>query len=310
MPAADRSSVGVAWRAVLPRRPPRTRAFAFVLGSCVVHAAAALVLPGFARDERATPPVRLTVTLATPTPASTTPASTAPASTVSMTATTAAPRSAPAPRPSETAQAVATSRPSTPQREVLARREVAPLPPPTTVHRHVETPPVAPTSPPADAPASQATTPAAPAAPTTSSDAPPAPSPIADVAAAPANATSPAATTIAAPAVRSSNETGARGTQPSSTHSGVAYLTNPPPDYPAVARRLRLEGTVLLRVLVGAGGAPEEVRLAATSGATVLDDAAIEAVRRWRFVAAQRGAEAIAHWTEVPVRFRLAEQRR
>src|SRR5262245_58789245 len=38
----------------------------------------------------------------------------------------------------------------------------------------------------------------------------------------------------------------------------VAYLRNPPPAYPAIARRMRLEGTVVLRVLVDALGRSEE----------------------------------------------------
>ena len=41
----------------------------------------------------------------------------------------------------------------------------------------------------------------------------------------------------------------------------AAYLRNPPPGYPAAARRNGEEGTVTLRVLVSAEGAPREVAL-------------------------------------------------
>lgn len=87
----------------------------------------------------------------------------------------------------------------------------------------------------------------------------------------------------------------------------AAYLNNPPPDYPAVARRLRLQGTVVLRVLVGTAGRAEELHVDQTSGASILDDAALSAVRNWRFVPARRGTEAIARWVDVPVRFRFQD---
>ena len=87
----------------------------------------------------------------------------------------------------------------------------------------------------------------------------------------------------------------------------VAYLQNPPPAYPAIARRMRLEGTVVLRVLVDALGHAEELRIGKTSGAAILDEAALGAVRDWRFVPARQGPEAIAHWVDVPVRFRFQD---
>src|SRR4029077_345171 len=87
----------------------------------------------------------------------------------------------------------------------------------------------------------------------------------------------------------------------------VAYLHNPSPAYPAIARRLRLEGTVVLRVLVDATGRAEALRIDRTSGANILDQAAMGAVRDWRFVPARQGPEAIAHWVDVPVRFRLQD---
>jgi len=85
----------------------------------------------------------------------------------------------------------------------------------------------------------------------------------------------------------------------------AAYLRNPPPAYPAAARRNGDEGTVLLRVLVGRDGAPLQVELDRTSQSRALDGAALEAVRGWSFVPARRGAEAIEDWVRVPVVFRL-----
>ncbi|HEX9180830.1 MAG TPA: energy transducer TonB [Burkholderiales bacterium] len=85
----------------------------------------------------------------------------------------------------------------------------------------------------------------------------------------------------------------------------AAYLSNPPPDYPAVARRRGLEGVVLLSVLVNEAGLPKEVKLARSSGTPILDDAALEAVKGWRFVPARQGEQAVSAWVEVPIRFRL-----
>ncbi len=85
----------------------------------------------------------------------------------------------------------------------------------------------------------------------------------------------------------------------------AAYLSNPPPDYPVAARRRGQEGVVLLSVLVSEKGLPREIRLARTSGTPVLDEAALEAVKGWKFVPARQGEQAVAAWVEVPIRFRL-----
>lgn len=88
-------------------------------------------------------------------------------------------------------------------------------------------------------------------------------------------------------------------------HFDVAYLNNPRPAYPLQARRLGLEGLVVLRVQVSALGVPEQVALAQTSGTPLLDEAAQKAVQGWKFVPARRGDTPIAHVVDVPVRFQL-----
>jgi len=85
----------------------------------------------------------------------------------------------------------------------------------------------------------------------------------------------------------------------------AAYLRNPPPGYPAAARRNGEEGTVTLRVLVSAEGAPREVALERSSGSSVLDAAALATVKTWRFSPARRGGEAQEAWVLVPIVFRL-----
>jgi len=85
----------------------------------------------------------------------------------------------------------------------------------------------------------------------------------------------------------------------------AAYLSNPVPPYPPAAKRLKLQGTVIVRVLVNADGKPESVNLQKSSGASILDQAAINALKRWSFVPARCGDQAIAAWVDVPVRFHL-----
>ena len=83
------------------------------------------------------------------------------------------------------------------------------------------------------------------------------------------------------------------------------YLKNPEPPYPAQSRRLGEEGRVILRVLVGAAGAAEEVQIRASSGYPRLDEAARQTVRQWKFQPARRGSEAVPAWVLVPIRFSL-----
>jgi len=83
------------------------------------------------------------------------------------------------------------------------------------------------------------------------------------------------------------------------------YVHNPPPTYPRMSRRLGEQGTVVLRVRISAQGLPEQVALRTSSGFARLDQAALDAVPRWRFVPGQRNGVAEAMWFNVPVRFVL-----
>jgi protein TonB len=85
----------------------------------------------------------------------------------------------------------------------------------------------------------------------------------------------------------------------------AAYLDNPAPIYPAAAKRAAEEGRVLLRVLVSADGHAQSVEIARTSGSDRLDQSALEAVRKWRFVPARRGDANVAAYVNVPIVFSL-----
>jgi protein TonB len=58
----------------------------------------------------------------------------------------------------------------------------------------------------------------------------------------------------------------------------VDYMRPPAPRYPAAAKRARVQGTVLLRVLIDTEGRPREVRVHRSSGSEQLDGAARESV--------------------------------
>ena len=83
------------------------------------------------------------------------------------------------------------------------------------------------------------------------------------------------------------------------------YLDNPPPLYPAVSRRTGEQGRVILRVLVNVRGTPDKVELNSSSGSSRLDDAAIDTVKRWRFVPARQGDQPVAAWVLIPITFTL-----
>lgn len=83
------------------------------------------------------------------------------------------------------------------------------------------------------------------------------------------------------------------------------YLNNPKPTYPAQSRALGEQGVVLLRVIVSASGLAESVELHKTSGFARLDTVAKNTVRRWRFVPAKRGEQAISGTVIVPINFSL-----
>lgn len=68
--------------------------------------------------------------------------------------------------------------------------------------------------------------------------------------------------------------------------SGRRVRQNITPEYPAIARKLSIHGTVQLTVKVGADGAVREV--AVNGGNPVLVDASLKAVRRWRYEATGR----------------------
>jgi protein TonB len=83
-------------------------------------------------------------------------------------------------------------------------------------------------------------------------------------------------------------------------------IRNTPPVYPETARRAGWEGRVTVRVEVSADGSPMSVALQKSSGYGVLDQAALRAVKGWRFQPRTMGGVAMAGTVDVPVNFTLS----
>jgi protein TonB len=79
------------------------------------------------------------------------------------------------------------------------------------------------------------------------------------------------------------------------------------PTYPPASRRAGEQGTVRLKVLVDTSGRASNVAVTQSSGFPRLDQAAVEAVRKWRFVAATDGTNKIQAYTQVAVTFKLTD---
>lgn len=87
--------------------------------------------------------------------------------------------------------------------------------------------------------------------------------------------------------------------------SEAAYLRNPKPAYPSLAKRRGMQGVVLLYVEVSPDGHPLAVTVKKGSGYSILDKAALKAVWAWRFAPAMRGSTPVRAGVEIPIRFIL-----
>lgn len=87
----------------------------------------------------------------------------------------------------------------------------------------------------------------------------------------------------------------------------AAYLNNPRPTYPPAARRMELQGRVMLNVEVLTDGLCGRIQVLKSSGHEMLDNAALQTVKKWRFVPARHAGMAVVKWCQVPIKFALGE---
>lgn len=87
--------------------------------------------------------------------------------------------------------------------------------------------------------------------------------------------------------------------------SQPACLRCPEPPYTDEARKAKLQGSVTLRVLIGADGRAARIQLAKGLGLG-LDEQALQAVRSWRFVPARDARrQPVPTWVTIETRFQL-----
>lgn len=85
----------------------------------------------------------------------------------------------------------------------------------------------------------------------------------------------------------------------------AAYLNNPAPYYPNAAKQRGIQGKVLLAVVVKIDGSPLQVAISRSSGSSILDEAALDAVKQWRFIPAKRSGQVVQANVVVPVEFKI-----
>lgn len=107
----------------------------------------------------------------------------------------------------------------------------------------------------------------------------------------------------AAPAAGSEPDPGLAGTASAVTDSQPEALHSPPPTYPARALRRGASGTVLVRALVDTDGRPRQIEVVRESPHRALDQAAVRAVRGWRFQPAMRDGQPVAQTVDIPFEF-------
>ena len=87
------------------------------------------------------------------------------------------------------------------------------------------------------------------------------------------------------------------------------YLKIEPPTYPELARRSGWEGTVVLKTLIERDGSCVSAMVEKSSGHLILDQAALQAVRKWEFSPARIGDFPYPSLTRIPIRFALADKK-
>ncbi|HJZ11610.1 MAG TPA: energy transducer TonB, partial [Acidobacteriota bacterium] len=78
------------------------------------------------------------------------------------------------------------------------------------------------------------------------------------------------------------------------------------PDYPLAAQRKKVEGTVILSILVSESGSVADVKLLRQAGgASGLNEAAVAAARKWKFRPAVKDGKRVKVWVTYPIVFKI-----
>lgn len=82
-------------------------------------------------------------------------------------------------------------------------------------------------------------------------------------------------------------------------------LRHVPPEYPYTAKRNRIEGEVVVRMLVTSQGLPVNLSIHSSTPAGVFDKAALNAAKRWKFRPGHYHGQAVDTWVLLPFNFEL-----
>jgi protein TonB len=87
--------------------------------------------------------------------------------------------------------------------------------------------------------------------------------------------------------------------------STSAIVTSPvKPSYPVLARQMKVQGSVILRALIGKDGIIQNLRV--VSGPHILASAAQDAVRQWHFKPHVEGSESVETEAKITVNFTIS----
>ena len=123
-------------------------------------------------------------------------------------------------------------------------------------------------------------------------------------------------------AVKEDNVGQAAGKESSTTFSGATampalgnsaafvsasplYRENTPPIYPAIAKLRGYEGVVLVNAEILSDGRVGSTAISKSSGYTILDKSAMEAVKLWKFEPAKKAGKPFAIRVKLPIKFVL-----
>jgi len=90
-------------------------------------------------------------------------------------------------------------------------------------------------------------------------------------------------------------------------HKPKPVAGNPKPHYPILARNKGIEGRVVVNVLVSAQGTVSTISVGQSSGSRLLDKAAVQAVKKWRFHPVLHNGKGVPSSETVPIVFRLED---
>ncbi|MGA2115367.1 MAG: energy transducer TonB [Bryobacteraceae bacterium] len=89
-----------------------------------------------------------------------------------------------------------------------------------------------------------------------------------------------------------------------SKSEALAYLTSKPaPEYPPIARQLKIEGVVEMEAIVAEDGSVEQVNI--VSGNPVLTKAATAAVKKWKFTPVKAEGKPVKALAPVSLSFKM-----